>query len=146
MNILKRKGFSPEKLVEQEIIAWALINKWSLNVFDSKALKMNGKMRSNPGIPVGCPDLVGNCPLGYSVYIELKKAKASDVCRVSQRNFLQRKIESNAFGCVVDSAERLERLYVKWVALRINSLSKSREFLLEQLPTKVLIDGKIYSI
>lgn len=142
----KIKGFTPEKKVEQEIMAWAMLNGWSLSVLDSKALKINGKMRSNPGIPVGCPDLVGNCPNGFAAYIELKRANADVICRVSQRNFLLRKIDSNAFACVVDSAEKLERLYSRWVALREISLNEARDSLREALPKKVLIDGKIYSV
>lgn len=143
---MKSYKIKPEKLVEREVLSWAFTKGWSINVFDSKSIQTNGKLRSNPGLIIGCPDLVGNCSLGFAVYIELKKHKADGVCRLSQRNFLSRKIESNSFACVVDSAEKLDKLYHHWITLRTTSLSDARTFLIKALPTKVVIDGKIISL
>lgn len=142
----KNKGFSPEKLVEQQVLAWAFENRWSLHVFDSKAIRRGDRMQSNPGIPVGCPDLLGNCPCGFAAYIELKKHNADGVCRISQRNFLLQKIDSNAFACVVDSPEKIEQLYEKWVALREISWNVARDLLRKALPTKVIVNGKVISV
>ena len=103
-------------------------------------------MQSNPGIPVGCPDLLGNCPCGFAAYIELKKHNADGVCRISQRNFLLQKIDSNAFACVVDSPEKIEQLYEKWVALREISWNVARDLLRKALPTKVIVNGKVISV
>jgi hypothetical protein len=140
---MKPEKFKPESWVEQQVMAWAFQNKWSVDIFDSRAIVSGRKTKKNPGIIVGCSDLVGNDAFGLSVYVELKKEGEDGVCRFSQHKFLTRKIESNAFACVVGSVVRLKYLYDEWTSLRQTSFKKAREFLLKELPTRVLIDGRI---
>lgn len=140
---IKPESFKPEKWVQNEILAWCFLHGWSMDVFDSKSLKIDGKMKSNPGLPVGTSDLVGNTDQGLSAYVELKKVGYRHVCRLAQRQFLERKIGANGFGLVTDSAIHLEETYLKFLSLRSKSLNEARDFLMLELPRKVLIEGKI---
>lgn len=130
-----------EKAVEAEILAWCLSKGWSVDVIDSKAIRINGRMRRNPGVIVGTSDVVGNCDIGLSVYVELKKRRG--LCRLEQYNFLKRKIEANAFGIVTDCAAHLEETYQLWLSLRDTSLNEARKYLLSQLPKRVLVDKRV---
>lgn len=133
-----------EKLVESEILAFAFQKRWSLDVFDSAVIPT--KQRQKTKLPNGTPDLVGNDDQGLSLYIELKRKNKEDCCRLSQHQFLTKKIESNAFACVISSAEQLEIIYNEWLALRKSSLIKAKNYLLNLLPKKVIINNKLYNI
>ena len=135
----------PEKLVEQEVLAWAFMHRWCVNVFDSGKIVRDKKAHENTGLPSGCSDLVGNDNNGLAVYVELKDPKKDKVCRLSQHQFLSRKIESNAFACVVSSAKRLEEIYSTWLSLR-GDMEKARSYLKDQLPTKVLVGKKVLNL
>lgn len=136
-------NINPEKQVESEIMAWAFSKRWSLNIFDSKKVFIAGKSRENPGLPIGCSDLVGNTDKGLAVYIELKDPKKDKVCRLSQRQFLEKKIDSNAFACVVSSVAMLEEIFRKWKSL---SGKEARDFLRSQLPNKVIVGKKVVQL
>jgi hypothetical protein len=137
-------NFNPEKKVEQQVLAWYFQNHWSMSVFDSEMIRgPKNKMVRNPGIPTGCPDTLGCTDQGLAAFVELKKHGFRHICRLSQRQFLERKIQSNAFGIVTDSTEHLSKTYSSWLSLRSESLQKAREFLISELPRKVLVDGKI---
>lgn len=144
MRITKPELFKPEKFVETQILAWAFQNRWDLEVFDSRAIAYQGKKRRNPGVPVGMSDLAGHSDIGLAVYIELKKAKGENLCRLSQHQFLSRKIQSGAFGIVTSSPEHLFEVYSKWLSLR--GTKEAEQYLLRELPRKVLVDGKVISL
>jgi hypothetical protein len=107
-------------------------------------LFFGGKKRQNPGLQVSTPDLIGNDSNGLALYVELKAPDGHEICRIGQHQFLTRKIFSNAFGAVVSSSAQLEQLYKRWLSLRNHSLIEARDYLLEQLPKKVLINGKVH--
>lgn len=140
-------SIKPEKKVEQEIMAWCFLKRWSVSVFDSKAIldKTRGVVR-NPGLSVGCPDIVGVSDIGIGVFLELKRKNGENICRLSQHQFLTQKIESNSFGVVVSSSEKLEELYLEWLSLRQSSFDEARKYLLQQLPKKVIVNKKIISL
>jgi len=137
------KNIGPEKEVESQVIAWAFSKRWSLDVFDSKMIFVGGHGKSNSGIPLGCSDLVGNTDDGIAAYIELKEPNKDGVCRLSQRQFLEKKIDSNAFACVVSSVAMLEEIFRKWKSL---SGKEARDFLRSQLPNKVIVGKKVVQL
>lgn len=137
---------STELDAEWDVRRWAIQKRWSLEKFDSQSIKCGKKVRANPGLPTGTSDLVGNTDQGLAAYVEIKKLGHRDVCRMGQRIFLERKIRSNAFGLVTDSAIHLEEIYLKWLSLRSDSLQKAMEFLFSQLPRRVLVRGKVVTL
>ena len=135
----------PEKLVETQIRHAAHEWGWSLDVYDSAVLIVAGKKIKKGGLQVGSPDMMGASDSGIALYIELKKPDHNNICRIEQRLFLERKIESNAFGVVTDSPEHLLATYRKWLSLR-GDLKAARDYLLSCLPKKVLVKGKVVSL
>lgn len=133
---------TPEKKVEQQIISWCFVKKWSVDVFESKATfsAASGSYKRSKSMRVGTPDILGCDDKGHAVFIELKAPKKEDVCRIEQREFLLRKIKAGAFACVVSSATQLNELYSEW------SSNKSKEFLESKLPKKVLVRGKVINL
>lgn len=129
------KKVSPEKLVEADVLFWCLKNKWSVDVYDSKGSFSAAQKRytKNKGMKSGTPDLIGCDDKGHAVFVELKTSKTVGSYRQDQAIFLHNKIESGAFCCVVDSAERLEFLYDCW----INSEMK-KQLLKSELPKKII--------
>lgn len=138
---------SPEKQVEEQIMAWAFRQNIVLWVFDSKGQFSESSNRyvKNQGIVKGCADLVGLDPYGFFVAIELKAQKKGKVCRLEQRQFLERVIRQGGFGAVVDSPEAIDELYQGWALLRQNRDS-SVKFLLDSLPKKVLVNKKVLTL
>lgn len=137
---------TPEKKVEQEIIQWLKANAFSVDIFDSKATwSPSAKtFRKNRSLVEGCADLLGVSPEGYFVAIELKAPKKEVVCRAEQRTFLERKIRSNGFGIVVSSVGALSESWSSWIAFRKeNKLLEAQQYLLNKLPKKVLINGRV---
>lgn len=139
---------SPEKLVEESVMAWAFEMKIVLWVFDSKGQFSESANRyvKNRGIVKGCPDLLGLDSSGLFVAIELKAQKKGQVCRLEQRQFLERVIQSGGFGAVVENAQALDELYQHWLKERQNSSSSSVNLLLNALPKKVLVNKKILTL
>ena len=141
----KSKFTDLEKYVEAQVLAWAFQNGWSLDVLDSKAVKSaSGRYVRNSGVKVGTPDLVGCTDLGLAVYLELKKPGKASVCRLEQRQFLERKIDHNCFCLVVDNLETLQKVYLHFVSL--TDLKERRAYLKALLPKKVLISEKILTL
>ena len=133
---------TPEKKVEQQIMSWCFVKKWSIDVFDSKATfsVASGSYKRSKSMRVGTPDILGCDDKGHAVFIELKAPKKEDVCRIEQREFLLRKIKAGAFACVVSSSTQLNELYSEW------SKNKSKEYLENMLPKKVMVRGKVINL
>jgi hypothetical protein len=131
-----------EKMVESEVLAWCFAHGWSADVYDSKGeySESLGRYRSSKSLKTGTSDVIAATDMGHAAYIELKKTGHDHTCRLEQRQFLERKIASNAFACVVSSAKQLNDIYSEWLALPID---KRRIFLLSKLPRKVLVNKKI---
>lgn len=137
---------TPEKQVEEQIMAWLKQNAFSMDIFDSKATWSPGAktFRKNRSLVEGCADLLGVSPEGYFVAIELKAPKKETICRVEQRRFLERKILSNGFGIVVSSVDALSESWSAWLNLRKeNKLLEAQKYLLDKLPKKVLVNKKV---
>lgn len=134
-----------EKLVEIEFKHWFYLNGWSMDVYDSKAtFSKEGIYRRSKSLKIGTPDYVGCCPLGYGAFVELKAPGKEKVCRFEQREFLIKKIRANAFGIVTSSPEHLKKVYEEWLGLRISK--ESQDLLINYLPKKVLINGKVVNL
>jgi hypothetical protein len=129
---------SPEKLVEQQVKAWCFKNNIWVNVYDSKATfsPITKSFKRTSAMRIGQPDLMGLNNQGLFVAIELKAPTKEKVCRIEQRDFLVKVIEQGGFGCVVSSVETLNELYSNYIK------TKDKDFLINALPKKVLINGK----
>lgn len=137
---------TPEKQVEKKVLEWLKTNAFSVDVFDSKATWSPGAktFRKNRSLVEGCADLLGVSPEGYFVAIELKAPKKEGSCRVEQRRFLERKILSNGFGIVVSSVDALADSWFSWLSFRReNKTLEAQKYLLNKLPKKVLVNGKV---
>lgn len=114
---MKHKALSPEKLVEKEVLAYCSEMGWFVSVVDSSAVysaKIGGYKRGMA--KKGFPDIIGCDASGRMVAIELKaKGKLSTV-RPEQKLFLDRASSNGAFACVVDCAELLHSLYIKFIS------------------------------
>lgn len=132
----------PEKLVEQQVLAWCFKNNIWVKVYDSKAVwSPAAKMfKRSLNMSVGTPDLTGLNSQGLFVAIELKAPGKEKVCRLEQRQFLEQVINRNGFGCVISSVEQLESLYLEFIE------KKDPELLMQALPKKVLINGKTMTL
>lgn len=103
----------PEKTVERQILAWARMHNWDLDVIDSKATyskKLKCYMPSR-NVPEGFSDLCGCTDSGRAVFVELKAPGVKEV-RVKQRAFLLRKIKRGAIAGVVRCQSELVALSV----------------------------------
>lgn len=146
MGRVKSKFTDSERFIQFEVLAWALQNRWSLDVYDSKGTfsKARGRYAQNTGMKIGTPDLIGCDAHGRAVFLELKKHGHRSKCRLEQRQFLERKIDSNAFALVVDDVQYLQKVYLHFVSL--SDLKERRDYLKSLLPKKVLINNKIVEV
>jgi len=108
---------TPEKLVEKEVMAYAMEMGWFLTVVDSKAVFNAKAGRYISGMTKkGFPDLVGCDSMGNFLAIELKAKGRPLKGRPEQEKFIARTKELGAFGAVVNSAEILHELYLKYLS------------------------------
>lgn len=135
----------PEKLVEKQVLAWCFKNNIDVNVFDSKAVFSYSKnsYSKNNGIPEGCADILGCDFDGKFFAIELKAPGKEKVCRLSQYNFIKRKIKSGGFCLVCSDCETLNDVFFKWKDLNKDD---GIQYLMSLLPKKVLINKKTINI
>ena len=139
----------PEKALEEDVLAWAFQRRWSLDVYNSvgQFSASAGRYVRNKGMKTGTPDLCGSDDLGHAVYLELKKPGKGKVCRLLQRQFLERKLEAHSFCLVVDDLGVLETTYSLWLSLRNKGQLKEASLMLKNLlPKKVLVDGKTITL
>jgi VRR-NUC domain. len=144
MGKCKSKFTDLEKSVECQVLAWAFQNHWSIDVYDSKAIQsVSSRYIRNSGLKVGTPDLIGCDNQGNAVFLELKRPGKASVCSLEQRQFLERKIDCNAFCLVLDSSDYLQNVYTKWSLM---GQKDRRDYLKSLLPVKVLIQKKVISL
>ena len=130
-----KKNSKPEEIFKKQILAYLLRNGFDIDVIESKAVysqKLRRYMHSQA--TPGMSDLIGNDPSGHACFIELKAPKKLKTLRENQRMFLVRKIESNAFACVVDSIEMFVQIYSDWKHYKLQGEFEARQFLLNMLP------------
>lgn len=126
----RTKNQKPEKQVEKYCLVW--LRK---NGFDVDIIEAGGGFNAYGAVTVksGYVDCSGNDRHGYAVYIEFKAPKRLSTLRENQRDFLERKINSGAFACVVDSACLLEDIYAEWFN---TDLPEKKNYLLSKLPRR----------
>lgn len=124
---------TPEKIVEKEVLEVCAQLKFDVDVVDSKGVfsRAANRYTKNRHIPDGFSDLVGNTENGLAVFIELKAKGKLKTLRQNQRAFLTRKIENGCFACVVDNAESLCNIYLKFISLPV---VERPNYLLSTLP------------
>ena len=132
---LQAKNNKPEEIFKREIISYLIRNGFDVDVVESKAvysqrLKRYLHSQATPGMS----DLVGNDMNGHACFIELKAPKKLKTLRENQKLFLKKKVESNAFACVVDSLERFVMIYNDWRDYKARSDYEARQFLLNMIP------------
>jgi len=130
----RRKNLSPEKDIEIQVTSWMLANGWDFSVVDARG-KYNPTTRRYLAGPVerGFPDIVANSPQGVACFVELKAPGCAVRSRVSpdQYSFLTRKIVSNCFAVVVDSASILQKYWQEF-----QTSSDPKQYLLDLLPSQ----------
>lgn len=133
----------PEKLVVNSILCWAHQNKIWLEVYDSKGTYSASAKRytKNIGMKSGTPDILGVNSDGIMIAIEVKAPGKEKVARLGQLQFLLRLINNNGFACVSSSVDHISDLYFKWLSL--SKKEDRKKLLLQDLPKKALINGKI---
>lgn len=135
LKMVIQKNKKPEEIFKREIVSYLIRHGFDIDVVESKAV-FSQKMRRylHSQATPGMSDLVGNDMNGHACFIELKAPKKIKTLRDNQRRFLIKKIESNAFACVVDSIDLFCKLYSQWVTLRKECELKAKQFLIESLP------------
>lgn len=124
----------PEKEVERACMEWLTANGFSCHVVESKAVYSHKAGRYIQGqTDQGFSDCVGVYGAnGTAVFIEFKAPGRAWKLRPAQKHFLRTKIEHNAFACVVDSVERLQKIWTEFLANR--PTGAHQEYLFSQLP------------
>ena len=130
----QRRNKKPEKKVEEDCLKWGRHQGWSLDIIESRGER---DQYGTIAVKAGFSDCVGNDYYGRAVYIEFKapgRAVFSSV-RPAQMAFLEKKIKSNAFAVVVDSAELLAQYYNIWCSTGMASgRDEARKYLEQILP------------
>ena len=131
----KRKGPSPEKLVEKQVMNWLNDNGFSCNVIEAKAVFNVHSGRYLRGqTDAGFPDIAGCTPQGLGCFIELKAKGKRSTLKEHQRAFLVDKINKGAFSVCVDSVDCLRDIVNR---IKICKTKNERvELLLNHLPKK----------
>ena len=127
-----KKNAKPEKVLEKQILEWALRRGFSLHVIEAKAVYSTAAGRYLRGqAEAGLPDLIGNFG-SLSVWVELKSKGRMGTLKEHQREFLVRKIEQECFAVCVDSVELLSEVFQAFISsvdkikLLLNALPQRR--------------------
>lgn len=129
-----KRNEKPEKEVEMSCVAWMRAVGWSVDIYEAKAT-WNPKVGAwlNQGMKAGTVDCIGCMNDGHAVFVEFKALGRLTTFNADrnhrQKEFLIEKIKKGAFGCVVDSSERLQQIHIGWL-----SSGRSIAYLLDQLP------------
>lgn len=134
-KVAAKRNSKPEEVFKREMLSYLARNGFDIDVVESKAvfsqrLRRYLHSQATPGMS----DLVGNDMNGHACFIELKAPKKLKTLRENQKLFLKKKVESNAFACVVDSLERFVMIYNDWRDYKARSDYEARQFLLNMLP------------
>jgi hypothetical protein len=135
----KRKNRKPEKEVERFCLEWMRARKWDVQIYESKAVFSARSGRyTGQSMKAGTVDCQGITPDGIPVYIEFKApgrlSTFSSPKNHRQKEYLVAKIQNGAFGAVVDSANRLDRIFGEYINRVRSSKDEAKQFLLSELP------------
>ena len=126
-----RKNDKPEKVLEKQILIWAVNHGLSLHVVESKAVYSVAAGQYLRGqAEAGLPDLIGNLA-ELSVWIELKAKGRRGTLKEHQRDFLIRKVEQGSFASCIDSVDQLSELLSTFLS---TAFSDRVRLLLHHLP------------
>lgn len=132
-----RRNMKPEKLVEQACVQWMTAQGWDVAIYEAKAVYNPFAGRYLRGVmKAGTVDCQGVMPDGTFVAVEFKApgrlSTFNSIRNDRQREYLINKINHNAFGAVVDSAELLGQIYKAWADEKDPSAKKW--LLMDRLP------------
>ena len=129
-----RKNQKPEfTLTLTPCLLWMRESGWSVDVVEAKGVYNAQAGRYLDGqTEAGMSDIVGCTPQGIGAFVEAKAPGKLSTLRPAQREFLIDKIRCGAFAVVVDSVDRLNRLYRKWWSM--SGRTESIQFLMSELP------------
>jgi hypothetical protein len=130
---------APEKDAEKECLKWMRDKSWSVEIYEAKAVwSASAQSWVQKGMKAGTCDCMGSTDEGISVAVEFKaKGKLSTFNKTGnflQRKFIVDKINSQAFACVTDSADRLETIYNRWNKIRADDKGAAKLYLISMLP------------
>lgn len=127
-----KKNKKPERdLVQIPCVEWMRQRGWSVNIYESKAIfsPTAGRYIGQSMLPGTC-DCMGVDQAGHGVFLEFKAPGRLKTIKHHQRKFLLEKIDSGAFGAVVDSVVRLGEIYETWIKLRLeDKFDEAKEYL-----------------
>lgn len=133
----KRRHGKPEKLVEASCVQWMSAQGWQVEIYESKA-QYNPKAGRfiSQNIKAGHPDCAGVLPSGVAAFVEFKapgRIKTFNLPKnYRQRQFIKEKININAFACVVDSVDLLQKIFTTWS--HIETKEEKIAYLVSMLP------------
>lgn len=136
LNGPTRRNLKPEKEVEKACLEWMRQEGWSIQIIESKATFDPKRQRYiSQSTKAGTSDCFGMTKNVEPCFIEFKAPGKLQTFALEkngrQQQYLISKIKAGAFGCVVDSVERLKKIYLAWQSLRGDD---AKDFLLNQLP------------
>lgn len=143
----KRWNKRPEKEVEKKCLTWMRAKGWDVNIFEAKATyDPVRRIYRQQAMKAGTCDCLGNTGDGHSVAIEFKAfGKLSTYANpdnYKQQEFMEKKIQTGCFACVVDSVERLEMMYESWQHYKKLNPKSGCEYLMLQLPVRKKTSSK----
>ncbi len=129
----------PEKEVERACLAWMRAQGWQVQIYAASSTYSPSAGRwIGQAMKAGTVDCQGLLPDGTFVAVEFKapgRLKTFNLEKnTRQREYLIQKIKMNAFGCVVDSARRLQMIFDGYKELMETSKDQAQMFLLRELP------------
>lgn len=135
----RQKNKQPEKEVEADCLFWMRSMRWDVQIYEAKASYSAQSGRwTRQTMQAGTVDCQGVMPSGRFVAVEFKapgKLKTFNLVKnIRQRTYLIDKINSNAFACVVDSAELLKEIYEAYLIALVDSDEAAKSFLFDALP------------
>lgn len=135
----KRHNEKPEKDVERACLAWMRAQGWSVQIYSASATYSVSQQRwTQSAMKAGTVDCQGLMKDGTFVAIEFKAPARLKTFNLDknhrQKEYLVDKIRMCAFGCVVDSARRLEEIFDGYKDAVLVSKDQAIMYLLNQLP------------
>ncbi len=135
----KRHNSKPEKEVERACLAWMRSKGWAVEIYEAKAT-FNPKAGKWIGstMKAGTVDCQGLMSDGTFVAVEFKAPARIATFNAEknhrQKEYLVEKIRMNAFGCVVDSARRLQDIFDGYADALLVSKDQAQMYLMGELP------------
>lgn len=139
LKVRKKRNASPEKDVEKACLIYMRKLSWDVQIYESKATwDTQSHQWKNQSMKAGNADCQGVMPDGIAVAVEFKAPGKLSTFNLDknyrQKEFIIKRINQNAFACVVDSADLLHEIYIHWQNMRVIGAAEARDYLLRKLP------------